>query len=163
MRNLLIILLGLSVVFICSCCWIGDAVLGEDFAEGLGEAVAEAVITAYLDDVMVQTMSMQAYYVEYDRWPQDQNDLAVFCYGRNWQYPGQFWKTCSNASFEVLDDDSLSYKYTMTLQNSDGKTGAITYSSKVQKPAASREELEEAMQELLLYREDMKESMQKKP
>jgi len=148
-RNQLIVLPALCAILICSCCPIGGAT-----GDGFGKAFDEAIVSMFLDNVVVQMLSIQAYYAEYGCWPEDQNELSAFCCSKNWQYVGEFWLACSKASFEVLDDDSLSLKYTVTTKNADGGSGQWSCSTKVQKPTASREEIDETMDELLSDRKE---------
>jgi len=93
MRYLLILIIIFSTICISSCCQIGEAIVGEGFAQGLAESLTEQIATQVVTQFLVPILAVEVFYLENDKWPSSQEELVDFCFQNKWDYPGNYLKS----------------------------------------------------------------------
>jgi hypothetical protein len=157
MKKFILILLVLLILVISSCRSVEETV-AEGFAAGLSEAIGEVI-----KEMMTHSMSIYAYYVEYKKWPSDQNDLCTFCEVEGFEHSLQFWSSCNNMEFSVQEDESIEISFTKTIKDSEGKLAESPGSMKLPKPDCDEQEIDQIMSELLEIRENINKPSQSPP
>jgi len=137
MRYILRLILVLFTICLSSCFQ-----LDKNFEEGIAQMVTGPILES-----TTPVLAIEAFYLENDKWPGSQVELADFCFQNQWDDFGNFWKSCENFNTKELDDGSLEISYKNTIHQTNGGFATYTISTKISKPSGDKKET---------YKEDIK-------
>ena len=141
MKNIFLILLVFMLCMTSSCCFyekdIADAAAAVA-SVAIGEAIAKAT-----GDMIINVLSIGAYYVEYKEWPANKEELCTFCENKGFEDSFRYWSSCNDMEFSVQEDESIKISFTRNTTNSKGELIESSGSIILSKPDYDDQDIEQ--------------------